>query len=35
LALRLPALVWTFGHVVVDVTALVQGRSARGRMFSA
>ncbi|TFI56460.1 histidine kinase [Sphingomonas parva] len=34
-ALRLSAIVWTFGYILVEVTAMVQGRSAWGEMFLA
>ena len=34
-ALRLSAIVWTFGYILVEVGAIVQGRSAGGQMFAA
>jgi signal transduction histidine kinase len=34
-ALRLSAIVWTFGYILVEVTAIAQGRSAWGEMFAA
>ena len=34
-ALRLSVIVWTFGYILVEVTAIVQGRSALGQMFAA